>query len=323
MSRARPNLFIIGAMKSGTTYLSGLLAAHPSVFMSSPKEPCRFVDPKVLRREWPWPWEQGYCRSEERYLALFGAAASASVIAEASTVYSQAPLYAGVPERILAFNPHARFIYIMRDPLERTISHYWQRVRGWGERRGMLEAIRRDPHYREVSDYARQLQLYLLHVGRERIYTLTYEELVADPALQLSCLYAWLGVDPSFRPTRIGIPDNVLPPVVQQVRSRGLLDLVRRSATFRRIAPLLPPALRRFAAARVATQPVVPAETDTAEVRAFLRCECQRQTEDLSRLLDREFPEWTSLQTAMAAPAVRGQSQPVHDASVRIARAGS
>jgi hypothetical protein len=319
----RPNLFLIGSMKSGTTYLSGLLAAHPSVFMSSPKEPCRFVDPKVLRRQWPWPWEQGFCRSEARYLALFAAAGDARVIAEASTVYSQAPLYAQVPERILEFNPRARFIYIMRDPVERTISHYWHRVRGWGERRGMLEAIREHSHYREVSHYARQLQLYLRHVAGERIYTLTYEELLADPALQLSRLYAWLGIDPAFRPPRIGIPDNVLPPVVHQVRSPGLLDFVRRSGIFRPIAPLLPRALRRFAAAHIATRRVLPAEVDTAEVRALLGAECRRQTEELGRLLGREFPEWTSLQATPVATAVRGQIPPVHERSVRIARADS
>ncbi len=298
VTRLRPNLFIIGSMKSGTTYLSGLLAAHPAIFMSSSKEPCRFVDPKVLCKEWPWPWEQGYCRSEERYLSLFSAAGDATILGEASTVYSQVPLYTGVPQRILAFNPCARFIYIMRDPIERTISHYWHRVRDWGERRDMLSAIRDDAHYREVSHYARQLQVYLQHVGPERIYTLTHEELVADPRGQLSRLYAWLGVDPSFRPARIGIPDNVLPSVIEQVRDPGLLDRVRHSAMFRRVAPLLPPPLRKLGAALVATHRVKPAEVDTSAVRAFLRAECQQQIAELSRLLQREFPEWKSAYAA-------------------------
>ena len=40
-------------MKSGTSYLSELLGAHPAIFMSSEKEPTYFVDPKVLRRGWP------------------------------------------------------------------------------------------------------------------------------------------------------------------------------------------------------------------------------------------------------------------------------
>jgi hypothetical protein len=299
-------------MKSGTTYLSGLLGRHPAIYMSSPKEPCRFVDPKVLRKEWAWAYEQGNCRSEDRYLSLFSAAGGATILGEASTVYSQVPLYTGVPQRILAFNPNARFIYIMRDPVERAISHYWHRVRDWGERRDMLSAIRDDAHYRDVSHYARQLKIYLQHVGPERIYTLTHEELVADPLERLSCLYAWLGVDPSFRPARIGIPENEMPSVIEQVRDPGLLDRVRHSAMFRGVAPYLPLALRKLGAAMVPTHRVKPADVDTSEVRAFLRAECQPQIAELSLLLQRKFPMWTSGRAAdrVAPPAIDGGRRP-------------
>ena len=54
--------------------------------------------------------------------------------------------FSGVAERIAKFNPEARFIYIMRDPIERTISHYWFNVRLQGEQRDMLTAIRNNPH---------------------------------------------------------------------------------------------------------------------------------------------------------------------------------
>ena len=58
-SLRRPNLFCIGAMKSGTTYLTGLLAAHPEIFICSPREPCYFQlpgNPDELRRVWPHAW---------------------------------------------------------------------------------------------------------------------------------------------------------------------------------------------------------------------------------------------------------------------------
>ena len=69
---ARPNLFIIGAMKSGTTYLRKLLAAHPAIFMCEPDEPSYFVEPRELRKLWPDMWRQRIWQSEKRYLALFG-----------------------------------------------------------------------------------------------------------------------------------------------------------------------------------------------------------------------------------------------------------
>jgi hypothetical protein len=39
----RPNFFIVGAPKCGTTSLSEYLRSHPNVFMSSPKEPHFFA----------------------------------------------------------------------------------------------------------------------------------------------------------------------------------------------------------------------------------------------------------------------------------------
>jgi hypothetical protein len=43
LASASPNLFLIGAMKSGTTTLHELLAQHPEIAMCDPKEPCYFV----------------------------------------------------------------------------------------------------------------------------------------------------------------------------------------------------------------------------------------------------------------------------------------
>jgi hypothetical protein len=116
-------------MKSGTTFLWSLLASHPSIFLSRPKEPSYFVDPIQLRELKPWFWERGYWRSEELYLSLFQTAHGAKIVGEASVYYTHLPLASGVVERISQFNPDARLIYVMRDPIARTISHYWRRAR--------------------------------------------------------------------------------------------------------------------------------------------------------------------------------------------------
>jgi len=146
-AQRKPNLFVIGAMKPGTTYLNKLLGAHPSIFMCSPEEPSYFVDQKQLRRLWPEAWDLGFWRSEDYYLRLFQSSGDAVVVGEASTNYTKRPLVYGVPERIHRFNPDSRFIYLLRDPNQRTISHYWHMVRFGAERRPMLEAIRTEPQY--------------------------------------------------------------------------------------------------------------------------------------------------------------------------------
>lgn len=294
MASPRPNLFLIGSMKSGTTYLSDLLGQHPAVFMCVPKEPCYFADSRVLRRAWPYMWRHGYWRGADRYLRLFAAAGDKTILGEASTVYSQIPLYSGVPERIQEFSPNARFIYIMRDPVDRAISHYWFRVRWWREQRPMLTAMRNDPHYRSVSHYARQLQEYVRHFALERIYTLTYEALVADPLGELNRLYGWLGIDPTFRPTRLGLASNVRPDVVRQVRGFGLLDRLRHTSLYGRLEPYIPDAARHLGD-RLAARSVRPAEAMLGEVLEYLRPLQVSETEELSALLNRGFPEWNTL----------------------------
>src|SRR5579872_3450358 len=241
-------------MKSGTTYLSDLLGAHPAIFMSTPKEPCHFVDGRMLRRVWPYMWKRGYWRSTDRYLDLFAGAAAKPVVGEASTIYSYAPLISGVPQRILAFNPQARFLYIMRDPVDRSIRHYWHRVRFWGERRALL----------------------------------------ADTVNQLSRVYTWLNVDPAFRPG-LSVRTNSRPELVYQVRGYGLLERLRRTSAYARLAPHLPRAARQLGY-RLALRGLRPDEAPLSEVQAYLRSVQTRQTEELSALLNRSFPEWHTLQ---------------------------
>jgi hypothetical protein len=306
MPALRPNTFLIGSLKSGTTYLSELLAMHPEVFVSSPREPCHFADQRVLRQVWPYMWEKGYWRSAERYLQLFANAGNARIIADGSTVYTQAPLFARIPERILEMSPDARFIYILRDPVERTISHYWHRVRWWGERRPLLKAILADQHYLNTSNYASQLRAYLRHVPRERVHVLTLEELIAEPLTHLRALFAWLGIDASFEPALEGVFENPTPAMVEQERGFGVLNQIRRAPLYARIEPYIPAPLRKLAV-KIAVREIRTADAPLGEVEAYLRPVQLRQTAELSELLGRGFPRWTTL---FAGSDVKGRASP-------------
>ena len=294
MGQPKPNVFVIGAMKSGTTYFSQLLGAHPSIFVSDPKEPCFFCDPQILREAYPEAWQRGFWRSLDDYLSLFARAGNAQLIAEASTTYSMAPLFSGVPERILALSPQARFIYIMRDPVDRTISHYWHRATYWGERRPMLQAIRTDRLYKDVSNYAMQLQMYLRHVCRDRVYVLTFEALIADPIKEIQKAYAWLGVDPKVTPPKLDEPVNATPEAIRVARGFGLLREVANSALYLKHFPWVPLVMRKLGS-KLAFRQIARRDVPTAEVEAHLRPIQLRQTEELSALLHRSFPEWTTL----------------------------
>jgi hypothetical protein len=288
----RPNLFIVGAMKSGTSSLHSHLGTHPSIFMCEPKEPCYFVDPEQL--EWPAIRKLELWREEERYLRLFAAARQHRVVGESSTLYSKAPKIGGVPERIFRFCSDARILYIMRDPIQRTISHYWHAVRGGRERLGLLEALRRDPHYMEVSDYALQIEPYLDLFGEDRVRLLTLEELRARPSETMRALFAWLDVDPSFVPPNLETRRNVTPEVFERPAGRGLLHRLRYSRAWERVGPYIPASVRG-AGRRLSMEQVRRDQHDVDAAVAYLRPAQQKQTARLEQLAGRSFPEWRTL----------------------------
>ena len=281
-SGPRPNLFILGTMKSGTTSLHAYLATHPEIFMCEPKEPWYFVK------------EINWGKGEEWYLSLFRGAKGEKIIGESSTDYTKLPRFQGVVQRIARFNPEARFVYIMRDPIQRTISHYWYSARMGLESREMLRAIREDAHYRDVSHYAMQLAPYLELFGRDRIYLMSYEEFLSDSLKAARDIFSWLGVDPSFTPPNIHTRMNVTPQKVEQGRSLDFLHRFRYSETWDRLAPAFPTQVRKLAR-WLATKDVDRKAQPVHQVTDFLRPIQLEQTEALSEMLNRRFPEWTTL----------------------------
>lgn len=282
-------------MKSGTSYLGKLLNSHPSVFMCEPDEPSYFVDPQQLKSIWPDMWRRGFWLGEEHYLKLFDAAAGAPIVGEASTNYSKLPMVTNVAEKIRAFNPDARLIYLLRDPVRRTISHYWHMVRHHAENRPMIEAIKRDTQFMDVSHYAMQLEAYLRHFPPDQIAILTHEHLIRDPAETMRALYAWLGIEPSaVDMSHFGQPENVTPETIAIRKYGAVSRRLLQKFPIGAIGPHIPQPFRRTLR-RLTTRQVQRRSVDTTELVNFLRPIQLRQTEQLARLVGRTFPEWTTL----------------------------
>ena len=281
----RPNLFIIGAMKSGTTSLHNYLDMHPDIAMSEEKEPGYFVEELSLKRGENW------------YANLFESDSQYRYRGESSTHYTKLPLYRGVAERIFRFAPDARLIYVMRDPFERAISHYWHAVRDvhhGGELRRMIEAVTRQPSdYLAFSDYAMQLEPYIKLFGGEAIFTLTFESLVRDPQQELNRLFDWLGLPAHSIGEHSSKAHNQKPENIMGVAGAGILNRIQYSGVWDRISPLVPSRLKGWAKALAYKK--VDAADSTAELETLrnrIADSQQRQIESLSRLLNRDFPEW-------------------------------
>lgn len=269
--RRGPELIVIGGMKCGSTTLHSYLAEHPDIAMARDKELNYFVAERNWARGWEW------------YTSQFDP--QAPLRGETSPNYTKASLYAGVAERIAEALPEVKIVYIVRDPVERTLSHYAHNVAEGQETRSIVEALLESEsnHYLECSRYAKQLAEYDRRIDSERIHVLLLEELSRDPVAVLRRLYDFLEVEPE--------PAERASSVRLNPRSRRRKTAIRRwlgrqrgSTRLRRAAPKT--WVRAFD--RATTRPIHDqdlSEIQLGELQDRLRPDAQRLEQRLGRRL--------------------------------------
>ena len=289
---SRPTFLIIGAMKGGTTSLHGYLDEHPQIQMTAVKETNFFAGP---------PSGKPYAKGAERvsrldeYERLFDPAVS--VRGEASPSYTMYPRRKGVPERIEEVVPEAKFIYLVRDPIDRLLSHYHHSLSVDGRRQSLREALGdyRDPEcpFTCPGFYASQLDRYLRHFPQERILVVDQTDLRERRAATLREVFGFLAVEESFVSPQFEREMNA----GRDLRTHSsAVVLLRRART--RVGPLwrsLPVGVRRSIRAsvhRLAGRPLEPPSLDEA-----LRAELQELYADdaarLRTLTGKPFASWS------------------------------
>jgi hypothetical protein len=227
-----PDFFILGAPKCGTSALYTYLAAHPGIYMPANKEPHFYADDMYTRDV---PFER---RKHERqsYLALFAEAPQGALTGEGSTWYLFSER--AVPN-ILADNPAARFIVMLRHPVDMAHSLHAHNLRKLYEEIPSLEAAwaaraaraegRQIPHfcpepkmlnYWAACSFAPQLERLFGQVPRDQVLVHIYEEFFANPKAGYELTLAFLGLSPDGRKTFERVNVN------QALRSRALRALV-------------------------------------------------------------------------------------------------
>lgn len=294
MTAPTPNLFLVGAMRAGTTALHESLGAHPDVFMSEFKEPAYFADPDELAEDSRVISAAGYAGDRDRYLGLFERAGHHRYRGESSTHYTKRPRINGIAERIADMEPDARILYIVRDPVDRTLSHYRFNLRRKYEFRPCAEALEADPIYAAVSDYHYQVEPFLHRFGADRVHIVVLEDLAADPHQELGRVFEWLGVDPAVTTVPF-TRRNEIAADVTRARGPRLLHRLGLTAGYQRWAGrLVPPVLRRRLR-RVLNQPVASDDIRTPAILDRLRAIHEPQVQRLEVSTGRSFTSWTSL----------------------------
>jgi hypothetical protein len=181
-----PDFLVIGAMKSGTSSLHRYLGQHPDVFTSKRKE---------LNYFWHHP---GRGQPIERYASHFAHAGDAKVAGESSPNYMKEHMRPGTAARIAGTLPKARLICLLRDPIDRLVSHYAHNVWMGRESRPFADAVL-DPNegFLMSSRYGWQLSHYIARFPRSQLLVMNMEDINRPEGIRRVLEY--LDVDPTFR----------------------------------------------------------------------------------------------------------------------------
>jgi hypothetical protein len=272
-ARAPQYFFIIGAMKAGTTSLYKYLSGHPDLYPSPRKEPRVFKDAGDL------------ASVRAAFLTLFEGRRDERWCFEASTAYTKYPRVRGVPRRLEAVAPEARFIYLVRNPVERAWSHYLHNLAHGREPRPFARAVQERPQYLNISRYYLQMEQYHEVFPRDRILVQVFEEMVKAPGATVRAVCEFLDVDTSYQPSAAGLAYNASS--TKRSASRSL-----RAIRALGVDELVPWRIQRRLKAAAAPLPAKEA-TLTPEFRAVVVDSLRDDTDALFKLLGRQISSWT------------------------------
>lgn len=186
-----PDFLIVGAMKAGTTTLAYHLNQHPGVFL--PDKEIHFFDT-----------DKNYARGVQWYEDRFKQAGEGQIVGEKTPTYSYLPI---VPQRIAKDLPNAKFLWIFRNPVDRTYSNYWHMVIGGSELLSFEEAIAKEPDrlkkslwygYRKRSVYVEQVERYLGYFSKSNMFFMFFEDLVDQTESEMRHVLGFLNIQESF-----------------------------------------------------------------------------------------------------------------------------
>jgi hypothetical protein len=293
----KPDFFIVGAPKCGTTAMNEFLKQHPEIFIPDAKELHFFgSDLKFnLSRI-----------NKDKYLSLFLDAKDKCRVGETSVWYLYSKLAAS---EIREFSPSASIIIMLRNPVDMLYSQHSQflyngneNIECFGEALNAEEdrkhGLRIPPNvifveglfYRETVKYTEQVRRYLHIFGRENVCIVIYDDFKNETAKVYGETLRFLGVSEDFYPEFKVINPN------KRVRSYALRDFLQNPP---RVAKLLGKALvpenarqRLFKNLKFLNIKYEARPPMDSELRRMLQAEFASEIERLSELLGRDLTRW-------------------------------
>lgn len=289
----KPNLFVIGAPKCGTTTICYWLNQHPNVFFSPIKEPHFFYSP------------YGKIMTHDEYLSLFeDATSSHNVIGEGSVWYLFSRLAAS---KIISYQPKAKFIVCIRNPLEMAISLHAQKLftghekierfdEAWSVRNERLKGNKigifggqaidaSHMAYNSACLLGDQIKDLLSYIPKNKVHIIVMDDLKRDPLRTWRSLCMFLNIEPfenvDFAPKNPATKRRS--PLLQRLLIR--ISRAKKILGFQQRTGLLGPLTRLNSQKIMYRQP-------GKKVLREMRKEFSTDIEVLSRMLNRDFRHW-------------------------------
>jgi hypothetical protein len=306
----RPDFFIVGAPKCGTTALHTYLGQHPRIFTPKRKELHHFAS-DLLTADDPW-------RSREKYLQVFQDAEDGTLVGESSVFYLFSRHAA---RRIHDFNPDAKIVVMLRNPVDMLYSYHSQLLYNGDEEitsfRQALDAEKDRKagaslpkhkvrfverfYYRDVARFSEQLERYFDVFGRQQVMVILYDDFKEDTLRVYRNALEFLGVDSTFAANFEVVNAN------KRVRSVVLQRYLKSPPRLaRRVGFILPGAIEanlRNALGRLNVREAERTPMDAA-LRITLQEDFREEVMRLSSLLGRDLTSWSGPDASVANSSV-------------------
>ena len=208
-----PQFLILGAQRSGTTTLYEWIAQHPQILPGTEKE-IHFFD-RNFQKGVSW---------YRLHFPTFRKLGSTRITGEATPYYLFHPR---APERIYRVLPEVKMLALLRNPVERAVSHYFREVHLGHEDRPIEEAllleesrlqpelekmekdefyfseIHHQKSYKTRGRYAEQLKRYFDLFDRRQLLVLSSEEYFANPKEALHVIFSFFEINAGFLPHKV------------------------------------------------------------------------------------------------------------------------
>ncbi|HCB12400.1 MAG TPA: sulfotransferase [Gammaproteobacteria bacterium] len=306
MSEPRhPNFIVGGTAAGGTSFLSSILVQHPQIYLPKEMRP----EPHYFYKSWEYAKGQSYYL--ERWFQ--NVPATAIAIGERSSSY----LFGGeaVARKIAAAYPDMKFIFTLRNPIERTWANYRYTVLQGLESLSFEEALRNEPvrireqtgiwaeiqphNYTGRGFYAAQIYSYLKYFPKNNLLFIKSELLSTQTDVELRKIYKFLGLslldfDYVRAPDHTSV--NVIDPKIQMElrqyfggRFDKVIEAVRREEGVEKFVNSAEDNQKIQSLSRNMTGKKEPMPVDA---RAYLNNLFSSDLTDLKQLVDFDIADW-------------------------------